>query len=341
MVANGLALAKYADPAVVAADCVERPYWVADKAMDALHQIEHIDAVGLLCQLPNPAMGSFWLAKVRRPGIELGRDEMWQIDEVALMTTEDYDYIIDNGWDEFFTSYMKRIGCTDEDFEESGKAIDYGNRLLADNGYISCPQLLFNTTYDSICAGRGLLNFYRDLIKIPDKVKAVLDILLEDSLEKYRAAAEVVRPKIIFCQPGNRGNSDFLSRDQFAELLFPAFRAQANLAIEMGALVYFHMDARWDSFLDFFTEFPKGKCIFDTDGMTDIYKVCDILGGRMAITGNLGASLMSVGNPDQVYAEAKKLIDDFGNGFIMAPACGLPTNTKPENLDAMVAACIE
>ena len=134
MVANGLALAKYADPAVVAADCVERPYWVADKAMDALHQIEHIDAVGLLCQLPNPAMGSFWLAKVRRPGIELGRDEMWQIDEVALMTTEDYDYIIDNGWDEFFTSYMKRIGCTDEDFEESGKAIDYGNRLLANLG---------------------------------------------------------------------------------------------------------------------------------------------------------------------------------------------------------------
>jgi uroporphyrinogen decarboxylase len=200
---------------------------------------------------------------------------------------------------------------------------------------------MFNSTYDSLCSGRGMLNFAKDMRKIPDKVKAVLDVLLEDSLKKYREAAELIKPEIIFVQPGVRGNSDFISREKFEEFLWPAFRAQANLAIELGAYVYFHMDANWTGFLDYFTEFPKGKCLFDTDGMTDIYKVRETLGDRMGITGNLGASLMSVGIPDQVYAEAKKLIEDFGDGFIMAPACGLPTNTKPENLDAMIAACVE
>lgn len=341
LVSNGLALAKYADSLVVAADCVERPEWVADRGMEALNQLKYVDAVGLLCQFPNPAMGSFWLAKVKRPGVELGRDEMWQIDEVALMTFEDYDTILEQGWDEFFSKYMERIGCTQEDFDKGGAAIEYGNKLCADNGYISCPHLMFNSTFDSLCSGRGMLSFFTDLMKHPDKVKAVLDVLLEDSLRKYRAAAEIIKPKVIFVQPGVRGNSDFLSRQQFADLLFPHFRAQANLAIELGAYVYFHMDANWTNFLDYFTEFPKGTCLFDTDGMTDIYKVREILGDRMGITGNLGAAMMSVGTPDQVYAEARKLVDDFGDGFIMAPACGLPTNVKPENIDAMVAACIE
>jgi uroporphyrinogen decarboxylase len=341
MISNGLPMAKYADPAVVAADCVERPFWVADKAMEALNKMQYIDAVGLLCQFPNPASGAFWLAKVKRPGIELGRDEMWQIDEVALMTAEDYDTILEQGWDSFFTSYMERIGCTEKDFEESGKAMEYGNKLLEENGYISCPHLLFNSTLDSLCSGRGILNFYRDLMKIPDKVKAVLDVLLEDSLEKFRAAAEVIKPKIVFVQPGVRGNSDFLSREMFEKFHFPAFRAQANLALEMGANVYFHMDANWTGFIDYFAEFPVGKCIFDTDGMTDIYKVREILGGRMGITGNLGASLMTVGTPDQVYAEAAKLVEDFGDGLIMSTACGLPSNTTAANIDAMIAACIE
>jgi uroporphyrinogen decarboxylase len=341
MISNGLAMAKYIDASIEPADCLERPFWVADKAIEGLEKMKYIDGVGLLCQLPNPASGAFWMAKVKRPGIELARDEMWQIDEVALMQYEDYDTIINDGWDSFFLSYMQRIGCTEQDFEDSGKALEYGNQLCDQYGYISCPQLLFNSTLDALCSGRGMLEFYTDVMKHPDKVKAVLDVMLEDSLAKYRQAAEVIKPKIVFVQPGVRGNSDFMMPSQFEELLFPHFRAQANLAIEMGAYVYFHMDGNWTSFLDYFTEFPAGKCIFDTDGMTDLNKVREILGDRMAVTGNLGASLMTVGTPDQVYAEARQLVEDFGDSLVMSTACGLPTNVKPENIDAMISACVE
>ena len=341
MLSGGISIAKYLNRSAQTSDCVKRPFWVADQAMLALHELKYVDIVSLICQAPNNAQASIWLARMKRPGIELGPDELWQIDEVALMTEEDYDLILNQGWKPFFDDYMKRIGTTPEDFEIGLQARQYGDKILRENGYINCPDLAFRATYDTLCAGRGIMNFARDLRKNPDKVKAVLDVLLEDSLQLFKTMASSQRPEIVFIQPGVRANADFLSHDRFEQLVFPHFRAMANMALDFGATVYFHMDGNWTDNLDLFTEFPANRCIFDTDGLTDIYKVKEILGDRMAITGNLGPSLLSVGDPDDVYREAKELINAMGEGFIMAPACAMPPNVKPENLDAMIAACIE
>ena len=338
---SGIAVAKYYNPSIVIADTVERPYWVAEQAMCGLEKLKYVDGMNQICQAPNNAQASFWMARMKQPGVELDRDELWQIDEVALMTDEDYDTVLNEGWKCFFDDYMARVGTTAEDFEKGMQAAIYGDTLLRQHGYINCPDGMFLPTYDLLCAGRGMLNFAKDLRKKRDTVKAALDVLLEYSLADFKKMAAEHVPEIIFVQPGVRANSDFLSRERFEELVFPHFKAMADYALELGSLVYFHMDGNWDDALDLFTEFPRHRCIFDSDGLTNIYKIKEILGDRMAITGNLSASLLSVGNPDDVYAEAKTLIEDMGRGFIMAPACSLPPNIKPECLEAMVAACVE
>jgi uroporphyrinogen decarboxylase len=338
---NGISLAKYYCQNIVTADVIERPFWVVDQAMLGLEKLKYIDCIGMIGSYPSNAASSIFLARMKLPGVELERDALWQIDEVELMTEKDYDFIIDNGWQPFFDDYLKRIDATPEQFALQAEVVTYGNKMAKEHGYVLCPDIIIPSTYDKICAGRGIINFALDMRKRRDRVKAVLDILLEDSLRKFRMMASAQKPEIVFIQPGNRANADFISRDCFEELVFPHFRAMANAAFDFGAVVFFHMDSNWTDFLDLFVEFPKNRCIFDTDGLTDIYKVKEVLGDRMTITGNIGPSLLTVGNPDDVYREAKHLIEVMGNGFIMNSACGLPPNLKPENLEAMVAACIE
>ena len=93
--------------------------------------------------------------------------------------------------------------------------------------------------------------------------------------------------------------------------------------------------------LDYFTDFPKGRCIFDTDGFTDLYKVRDLLGGKMAFTGSVAPATMAFGTPDDNYQAVKEQIAEMGDSFIAAPSCSLPANMPRENIDAMYAAIDE
>lgn len=184
---------------------------------------------------------------------------------------------------------------------------------------------------------------------MPEKVRAVMDVMLEEEMVQANTVLGQLQATlgegnfIVFVQPGVRGNSDFISRKQFEMFNWPAFKMQTEAILKAGGNVFFHMDGNWNTFLDYFKEFPKGRCIFDSDGMTDIYKVKEVLGDTMCITGNFGSSLMAMANPDEVYATVKKQIEDIGSdgGYIASTSCTMPPNAKPENMEALVAAVVE
>jgi uroporphyrinogen-III decarboxylase len=62
-----------------------------------------------------------------------------------------------------------------------------------------------------------------------------------------------------------------------------------------------------------------------------------LLGDRVCIAGNVPASLLVVGNPDQMRAYCKNLIDKAakGGGFILGLGTS-PENMKTENLRALL-----
>jgi uroporphyrinogen-III decarboxylase len=82
---------------------------------------------------------------------------------------------------------------------------------------------------------------------------------------------------------------------------------------------------------------PKGKAVYWFE-KTDLFKAKDILGDRICLRGNVPASLLNVGTPEQVEAYCKRLIDVVGKGggFMMDGATGIPDEAKPENVRAMV-----
>jgi len=104
--------------------------------------------------------------------------------------------------------------------------------------------------------------------------------------------------------------------------------------------VIFHCDTDWTRFLPYFKEFSRGRCVLQLDGATDIFKAKEILGDHMALHGDVPATLLTLGTPEQVTAYCKTLIEVIGEGggFILSSGCVTPYDAKIENVRAMVRA---
>jgi uroporphyrinogen-III decarboxylase len=68
-----------------------------------------------------------------------------------------------------------------------------------------------------------------------------------------------------------------------------------------------------------------------------MFKAKKILGDTVCIRGNVPASMLITGTPDEVREYCKKLFDvvGAGGGFILDGSVGIPDEAKDENVLAM------
>jgi uroporphyrinogen-III decarboxylase len=85
-------------------------------------------------------------------------------------------------------------------------------------------------------------------------------------------------------------------------------------------------------------QLPKSKCVADLDSTTDIFKAKEILDGHMCISGDVPASLLSLGTPEDVREYCQRLIDEVGRGggFFLSTGCECPVDAKFENVMMMI-----
>ncbi len=107
--------------------------------------------------------------------------------------------------------------------------------------------------------------------------------------------------------------------------------------IEQGITPIFHLDTDWGRAMEYFLELPKGKFIIETDGQTDLFRAKEILKDHACLSGDVPASLLTVGGPTEIDEYCKKLITIVGKngGFILSNGCTMPANSKHENVKAM------
>jgi uroporphyrinogen-III decarboxylase len=83
-------------------------------------------------------------------------------------------------------------------------------------------------------------------------------------------------------------------------------------------------------------DIPRGKavCWFER---TDLVRAKEVLGHVGCLRGNVPASMLTTGTPEQVDAYCRMLIEKVGKGggFILDGAIGVPDESKPENVRAM------
>lgn len=71
--------------------------------------------------------------------------------------------------------------------------------------------------------------------------------------------------------------------------VFPYYLQMVNALAENGIISVLHFDQSWTRDLERFREFPAKMCVLNPDGMTDVRKAKELVGGRMSIMGDVPA----------------------------------------------------
>jgi methylmalonyl-CoA mutase cobalamin-binding domain/chain len=288
--------------------------------------------------------GKLCSAPVRNliPGKQLGVDDLYQIDERILFDREDYDRIASLGWNGFWDEHYGTISR--KTLEEFTLMQKLSNQFYVEDSRICVQEgmpIFLGVAVDSVMMAfslcRTLTEFTKDLYEVPDKVEAAMrascDDLIANSIEVCKSNGNMLAFIVL-----ERGSGFYYRLDVFERFEWPFLQRYVDAYVAEGITPWLHFDTDWGINLPYLKQLPRGKCICDLDGTTDIFQAKEILKGHMCISGDVPAGLLSLGKPEEVEAYCKRLIDEVGDGggFMLTTGCECPIDVKPENLRAMV-----
>lgn len=304
---------------------------------------KYSDPDGVQVTIFNPDMlTTCWLGKIELPGREIGENELWQMHETEIVRQEDYDEILSQGFGPWYSNVLaERLGNPLQYASEFLSYIGESIKIFAQNGFPCFCGANFFGPIEMFCGGRTLMNFFADdLIDIPDIVEQVFDKTQEFNLVNWENQLKNpdTRPIALWIG-GWRGTPDLLSLEMFERFSWKYLKELAELCISYNVTPLFHLDSCWDRGLQYFRQLPKGKCILGFDGKTDIFKAKEVIGNHCCIMGDVPASILSFGTPEDTDAYCKRLVTELGpTGYILSSGCDAPYNAQLENLKVMADA---
>jgi len=270
------------------------------------------------------------------------KDFSVQYEERETMTPEDYDTIIERGWNDFFRDYYPRVtGITLEQADAAQKYLlgiykeeaKYwqGRDVAIMSGalVISCEMTL--------SLMRTLPRFMIDLHRYPERVKAAMEAMVPDFIQNTIEHVEASGiPWVVFSL--ERGSGAYFNLKIYEEMFFPQLKKLVDAFTARGFINVLHFDTDWTLNFPYLRDLPARACICELDSTSDIFKAKEILGGHMCIMGDVPPSLLSLGTVEEVIEYCEKLIDVVGRdgGFILSSGCEVPPDAKFENVKAMV-----
>jgi Uroporphyrinogen decarboxylase (URO-D) len=311
-------------------------------------EIDSFELVGNADCVNNPTFASatlnvMWMTGVKRPGFEVGADDPWQVEESGLMTPEDYDAILADGWPAFQARFLTeriRPSLMDEfiAFLESSPAV-VEKVTAADVPYL-CMAVIIQP-FESLCGGRTFTQFILDLYRMPDKVEQVMQAMLPGMNDAAIAGAAALGSPGVWVG-GWRSASRMLAQPLWDRFVWPYVTELVTQVDDAGLIPILHFDSDWTRDLPRLLELPAKKCILSLDSMTDIRKAREALGDHMCIMGDVPPALLSSGTPEQVYDYSSKLIADVGpTGLILQSGCDIPVDAPLANVKAMADAAAD
>ena len=188
---------------------------------------------------------------------------------------------------------------------------------------------------------RGMKGIMLDMYRHPDKLLAAIDLFTPLAIQVALTRAELTHNPRVFI-PLHRGAGGFMSNEQFAKFYWPGLKKVMLTLIDAGLTPMPFFEGDYNSRLEYLAELPRGK-VAGRFHIVDLKRVKKILGNTMCFWGNVPASLLVTGKPQQVKDYVKLLIDTFGDngGLIVDGGAGIPKECRPENVEAMTEAVFE
>jgi hypothetical protein len=306
--------------------------------INRLNRIAPIDGINCAhAACTNVALATVWWSYVKLPGRELPENSVWQVDEKEQLKVEDYDFILKNGMDAMFQKLMPKL-FSQEDWQlflEYVKNTPQDIQTYIDAGYPIMRTSMATSPFETLCGARGMNNFFMDCYKIPDKVKAVQDKMME-SIRETTAQISLEKSMLGAWIGGWRGASNIVNQKIWDKLVWPYMKELAEIVASKGKIPVMHLDSCWDRDIERFKELPAKTIILNTDGTTDLRRAKKLLGDHAAFMGDVPVQMLAVSSKQEVADYTKRLIDDLGpQGLFICPGCDAPATAKFENMAAI------
>jgi len=202
--------------------------------------------------------------------------------------------------------------------------------ILADEGHL----------FEVAWALRGMENFLQDMLLHPEFV----DDLLEGITDYYMGVIEQsVRYDVdafTFGEDwGSQSKGLIMGPRLWRRFLKPHLARMFARVKEAGKFVHIHSDGDVSAIFDDLIEIGLDVYNPFQPEIMDVYALKRRYGDRLSFHGGVGIQdLLPHGTPQQVRAEARRLLREVGagGGYILSPSHAVLTDTPPQNLMALV-----
>ena len=189
---------------------------------------------------------------------------------------------------------------------------------------------------------RGTKAIVYDSFRRPDKLlgamEALVPILIRMGVETTRMGA---CPLVAFAL--HKGADGFMSEEQYKTLYWGPLKKVVLGLIKEGLIPRMGAQGGYNSRLEIISDLPKGKTLWAFGAETDMKRAKRIMGDVACISGNVPASLVYAGTPEEIREHSRNLIGvaGKGGGYMFATASGIPRSTNPENVRALIQSAKE
>jgi len=208
--------------------------------------------------------------------------------------------------------------------------------MLAQMGYpgiiggsMACPFDLIG----DMCL--GAIDSMTMMLDEPEKLLELTERVTDDLVRICYGMAQQPHPIKYIWIFLHKGMDGFMNEEQYESFYFRPLMRVVQALTEGGLIPVLQCQGKYNTRLDYLAELPKGKCLcFFED--TDMDKVSEKLRGKICFAGNLSASQLAFGKPQEIADEVKRQIDTYGpgGGYIFSTGATVDI-AKRENLEAM------
>ncbi len=186
---------------------------------------------------------------------------------------------------------------------------------------------------------RGAKNLMTDLFRRPDQVEAAVEKIGRMLLKSVLANTPRGGSPIVFI-PIHWGPDRFMSQKTFEKFFWPPLRKLMLGIIEDGLVPMLLWEADCTKRLETIADVPPGTCLYWFEA-TDMVRANEVLRDRVALHGNIGASVLATGSPADVDAAVRHLVEsvyNHGGKLILSTSSPVPDESSVENVRAMFSA---
>jgi uroporphyrinogen decarboxylase len=214
----------------------------------------------------------------------------------------------------------------------------FGERVAAANGKFVMFHIGFSL-FERAWTMRGMENLFIDMIEAPHFVHALLDAICDYNIALVEQAVQYDIDGVHFGDDWGSQRGLLMGPALWQKFLKPRLARQYAAVKAAGKFVTIHSCGKVQELFPQLIEIGL-DCFnpFQPEVM-NVYEMKRQYGDRLSFWGGISTQrLLPFGTPDQVRAEARRLMAEIGRGggFIIAPAHSIPGDAKPENIMALI-----